>query len=106
MAGLASISDQSDGRIIIRVSGPRARQTLAKGIPIDLDPASFGPGDTALTAAGHINVQFWQLDAMPTFEFAVFRSFAAAFCEWLKEAGAEFGVATADDAAQDGLLNL
>ena len=99
-AGLASVTDQSDGRAIIRVGGPKARQALAKGIPVDLDSVSFGPGDTALTAAGHIAVQFWQLDEAPTYEFAVFRSFAAAFCEWLKQAGAEFGVTVAGDVAQ------
>ena len=95
-AGLASVTDQSDGRAIIRAGGPMMRQALAKGIPIDLDPVSFGPGDTALTTAGHITMQFWQLDDVPTYEFAVFRSFAAAFCEWLKEAGAEFGVTVAE----------
>lgn len=96
-AGLASVVDQSDGRVIVRVSGPQARQALAKGIPIDLDPVSFHPGDTALTVVGHINVQFWQRDETPVYEFAVFRSFAASFFEWLKEAGAEFGVAVAAD---------
>ena len=97
LAGLASIANQSDGRSIIRVAGSMARRTLAKGVPIDLDPVSFRPGDTALTAAGHINVHFWQLDETPTFEFAIFRSLAAAFCQWLLEAGAEFGVTVTRD---------
>jgi methylglutamate dehydrogenase subunit D len=91
LAGLASIANQTDGRSCIRLGGPMARRTLAKGIPIDLHPECFGPGDTVLTAAGHINVHFWQLDHIPTYEFAVFRSFAAAFCQWLLEASAEFG---------------
>jgi methylglutamate dehydrogenase subunit D len=52
----------------------------------------FGPGDTALTLAGHINVHFWQLDLTPTYEFAVLRSFAASFCEWLFAAAAKYGV--------------
>jgi methylglutamate dehydrogenase subunit D len=42
--------------------------------------------------AAHIGVHFWQLDAAPTYDFAVFRSFAASFCEWLLDASAEFGV--------------
>jgi len=37
-------------------------------------------------------VHLWQIDDGPTYEFAVFRSFAAAFCEWLLIASAEFGV--------------
>jgi heterotetrameric sarcosine oxidase gamma subunit len=92
VAGLASISDQSDGRIVMRVSGPRARDALAKGLPIDLHPRGFGAGDSAVTTIAHIGVHLWQLDAAPTYEFAVFRSFAAAFWHWLVAASAEFGV--------------
>jgi methylglutamate dehydrogenase subunit D len=90
--GLASVVDQSDSRAIVRIGGPKARDALAKGLPIDLDARAFGPGDTALTLAGHINVQLWQIDSAPTYEFAVFRSFAASFCEWLIEASSSFGV--------------
>ena len=97
LAGLASISDQSDGRIVVRVSGPRARDALAKGVLIDLHPRAFGPGDTAVTSVAHIGVHFWQVDASPAYEFTVFRSFAAAFWQWLLDAAAEFGVAVRDD---------
>jgi heterotetrameric sarcosine oxidase gamma subunit len=90
-AGLASVVDQSDGRSIIRVGGPKARETLAKGIPLDLDPRAFRVNAAALTIAGHINVHFWQVDETPSYEFAVFRSFGVAFWEWLLEASAEFG---------------
>jgi methylglutamate dehydrogenase subunit D len=93
-AGLASAIDQSDGRSVIRVSGAKAREALAKGVPIDLDQRTFSAGDTALTVAGHINVHLWQIDDTPTYEFAVFRSFAAAFCNWLLEASTEFGART------------
>jgi methylglutamate dehydrogenase subunit D len=93
-AGFASVANQSDGRIIIRVGGPKARQALAKGVPLDLDPRSFHVGDTALTVVANINVHFWQIDESPTYEFAVFRSFAVAFHEWLLEASIEFGVMT------------
>jgi len=91
LSGLASVSGQTNSRTIIRLSGPKVRETLAKGVPIDLDPRAFRPGDTALTSVAHINVQFWQIDDAPTYEFAVFRSFAAAFCDWLLIASAEFG---------------
>jgi methylglutamate dehydrogenase subunit D len=91
LSGLASVTSQSDGRSIIRISGPKAREVLAKGVPLDLDPLVFGPGDTAMTVVAHINVHFWQTDAVPTYDFAVFRSFSANFCEWLLEASAEFG---------------
>ena len=98
-AGLASVTNQSDGRSIIRVGGPKARDALAKGVPLDLDPRSFRVGDTALTVVANINVHFWQIDESPTYEFAVFRSFAVAFHEWLLEASIEFGVMTGTDQA-------
>jgi methylglutamate dehydrogenase subunit D len=98
LSGLASVTSQSDGRSIIRVSGPKARDALAKGVPLDLDPRAFGPGDTAMTVVAHINVHLWQSDIAPTYDFAVFRSFAGSFCEWLLDAAAEFGVLVAGPA--------
>jgi sarcosine oxidase subunit gamma len=91
LSSLASVSNQSDGRTVIRISGGRARDVLAKGVPMDLHPSMFRPGDAASTIVAHINVHFWQLDASPTYEFAVFRSFAAAFWHFLTESSAEYG---------------
>jgi methylglutamate dehydrogenase subunit D len=92
LAGVASVIDQSDGRTIVRVSGPRARCALAKGVLVDLHPNVFQPNHTAITTVANIGVHFWQLDPAPTFEFSMFRSFAVSFCEWLLHAAAEFGV--------------
>jgi methylglutamate dehydrogenase subunit D len=89
--GLASISEQSDGRTVIRISGPRARDALAKGLPIDLHPRTFRTGDTALTLAAHIGAQIWQVDDAPTYDIAVFRGFARSFWNFLTEASAEYG---------------
>jgi methylglutamate dehydrogenase subunit D len=93
LSGLASVANQTDGHCIFQISGPKARDTLAYGLPIDIDPRVFGPGDIALTLAGHINVHLWQLDLSPAYEVAVLRSFAANFCEWLLAASAKYGVA-------------
>jgi methylglutamate dehydrogenase subunit D len=92
LAGLASVSDQSDGRVVIRISGVRARDVLAKGLPLDLHPRAFAPGHAASTVAGHVGVQLWQLDAAPTYELAMFRGFAVSLWQWLIESAAEFGV--------------
>lgn len=88
---LASVVDQSDGRTVLRISGPRARDALAKGVLIDLHPRAFHPGDTALTVVTYINVHFWQLSELPEYEFTIFRSFATAFSHWLVEAASEYG---------------
>jgi sarcosine oxidase subunit gamma len=83
LAGVASVVDQTDARAILRISGPRSRAVLAKGVPIDLHPRAFGPGAVAITHASHIGVTLWQLDAAPTYELAVFRSYAQSLADWL-----------------------
>src|SRR5215472_7966144 len=93
LSNLASISDQSDSRAIVRIAGARARDALAKGVPLDLNPRVFTAGDAAVTTVGHIGVHLWQLDEAPTYEFAVSRSYAAAFWRWLIDSAAEFGAA-------------
>jgi heterotetrameric sarcosine oxidase gamma subunit len=87
----ALIVDQSDGRAILRLRGPKAREVLAKGIAIDLHPRAFKPGDVALTIAAHIGVQLWQVDEAPTYEIAVPRSLAMSLWAWLSASAAEFG---------------
>jgi heterotetrameric sarcosine oxidase gamma subunit len=93
LASGASISDQSDARTVIRLSGPNARQALAKGLPVDLHPRAFGPGDAALTQIALIGAHLWQIDDAPTYEIAVFRSLAGSFADWLIASGAEYGIA-------------
>lgn len=92
LVDIASVVDQSDGRVIVRISGTRAREVLAKGVPVDLHPRVFGPGSVAITHASHIGVIMWQLDDAPTYELAMFRSYADSFAHWLFESAAEFAV--------------
>lgn len=88
---LASVCDQSSGYGVLRVRGPKIRATLAKGLPIDLHPSAFAPGDAAVTLAAHVGAVFWQVDEEPTYDVAVFRSFAGSFAHWLSASAAEFG---------------
>lgn len=90
LAGVAYVSDQSDGGTVIRISGARARDVLAKGAPIDLHPRAFASNDSTVTVIAHIGVHLWQVDEIPTYELAVFRSYSAAFWGWLAQASAEF----------------
>jgi heterotetrameric sarcosine oxidase gamma subunit len=89
----ASICGQSDGRSIIRICGPNARDALAKIVPIDLHPREFGPGHAAVTLAGQIGIHLWQIDAVPSYDVAVFRSLAAAMWQSLIDSSREFGIA-------------
>ena len=90
-AGLAAIAEQGDGRALIRISGPRARDVLAKILTIDLHPRVFRRGDTAITGAAHLEVQIWQVDDQPSYEIALFRGFAGSFWHWLIASAAEYG---------------
>jgi sarcosine oxidase subunit gamma len=88
---VAAVCDQSDGRAVLRICGPKVRETLAKGCPLDLHPRAFRPGDTALTAIAHVGAQLWQVDDAPTFDLVVARSMAGSFWRWLSASAAEFG---------------
>ena len=87
----AAVSDQSDARLVLRVSGPRVREVLAKGVPIDLHPKAFQPGDVACTVVSYINTQIDMLDDAPTYQLAAPRSMAGSFWSWLTASAAEFG---------------
>jgi sarcosine oxidase subunit gamma len=94
LEGVASVSDQSDGYVVIRLSGARVRDALAKLIPLDLHPRAFRSGDVATTVASHISVTLWRLADEPStavFEVIMFRSLARSFWHALAEAAAEFG---------------
>lgn len=90
--GLAAVSDQGDGRVILEVSGPCARDALAKGIAVDLDPLVFKVGVLAQTSASHIGLQIALIDAVPTFEIVSARSTAGSLWAWLTASAAEYGI--------------
>jgi sarcosine oxidase subunit gamma len=91
LKGLASVSDQSDGRAIVRIAGPRARDVLAKGLPIDLDPRAFPLGSAATSTISLMGVQLWQADDTRSYDIAFFRSLSESFWRWLTASAAEFG---------------
>ena len=88
----AAIADQSHARVLLRLSGPRLRDTLAKGIPIDLHPRAFKPGDTAATQVSHVGIQIWQIDSAPTYDIAAYRSTIGSLWHWLETSAAEYGL--------------
>lgn len=89
-AGYAAIVDHTDARAVVSISGPRARDLLAKGLSIDLHPRVFAPGSAAATAILHIGVYIWQRDEEPAFELAVPRTYAGSLWRWMEHASAEF----------------
>lgn len=94
LAGLASVTDQSDGRVVIRVSGVHARDALAKGCMIDLHPGVFKVGDTATTPIALVTTQITRVaddGGLAVYDLSVMRSFAVNFWHWLEDSAAEFG---------------
>ena len=85
----AAVSDQSDARLVLRLSGPKVRAVLAKGVPLDLHPKAFRPGDVATTQVAYISVQLDRIDE--TFQITAPRSMAGSFWSWLSASAAEFG---------------
>jgi sarcosine oxidase subunit gamma len=95
LKGLATIIDQSDGKALLRISGPRARDTLAKGCSLDLNPRVFKPGSAGTTPVALIDCLIWQVDETPTYDLAIPTSFAESFCSWLTASAAEYGYTVA-----------
>ena len=87
----AAVVDQSHGRAVLRLAGPRARDVLAKGCRLDLHPRVFKPGMCAQTVIAQIGVLLHQVDEHPTYDLYVFPGYALAFLEWLTSSAAEFG---------------
>lgn len=82
LAAAAAIADQSSAYVVLRLSGPQVRETLARLVPIDLHPRAFAVGAAAGSVAAHIGVTLWRLEDEPggaVFEIALYRSFAASF---------------------------
>ena len=91
LKGLATIIDQSDGKAVLRISGLRARDTLAKGCSLDLHPSAFKPGSVGTTPVALIDCVIWQVDETPTYDLAIPTSFAESFWSWLTASAAEYG---------------
>lgn len=84
LEGLASVVDQSSALGVLRLSGDRVLEVLAKGVAIDLDATGFTVGQVAVTQIAHIGVTLWKADDAPSFDLAVARSYAGSFAHWLQ----------------------
>lgn len=91
----ALVADQSDAHAIMRLTGPKVRQTLAKLVPIDIHPRAFQVADLAQTVCGYMTVLLWRVqDSAPgaaAFDIWVGRSLAISLHEAISRAAAEFG---------------
>ena len=71
------------------VSGPNARDVLAKGCTIDLHPRAFHTGAVVQTNLGKAQVALFQIDE-DAYRIYIRRSFAEYLWLWLEDAAAEY----------------
>lgn len=86
----AAVTDVSESRTVILIQGPRARDLLQKGVPIDLHPREFQSGHCAQTHIAGANVIVRLIDERPTYEVFVLNSFAEHLWLWLESASREY----------------
>lgn len=86
----AAVNDISSSRVVLRLSGPNARDVLAAGCPFDLHESVFKAGMTATTNVGHYTAILDCIDT-DTIDVYVARSYGVSFWQWLIEAAEEFG---------------
>lgn len=84
----ASFVDQSDGKVLMAVSGPSVRKILAKCVAVDLHPDVFGEGHSANMLCCHVAANVARTGS-DTFEIIVPRSFAGSVFDELMEMGRE-----------------
>ncbi|MFM9939049.1 MAG: sarcosine oxidase subunit gamma [Hyphomicrobiaceae bacterium] len=95
LADLASYSEQTDARVILRLSGPGSRRTLMKLVGIDVHPQAFPVDAAAMTPVAHIPCHLWRLDdaaGHTVYEIAGPQSSAVSLWHAIVVAGSEFGL--------------
>ena len=83
-----SLVDVTGGQVMIRLSGPRAREVLARGCTLDLHPRAFTVGQCAQTTLAKTSMLIALVDDAPTFDIIVRRSFAEYAARWLQHSAA------------------
>lgn len=86
-----SVTDVSAQRTTLLVTGPRARDLLAHGCPLDLHPRAFGAGHCAQTTLGRTQIVLVARDEPRAgFWVLVRSSFAGYLADWLLDAATEY----------------
>ncbi|NOX74712.1 MAG: sarcosine oxidase subunit gamma [Alphaproteobacteria bacterium] len=84
LARTSSLTDQTDGWAVMRLTGANAPDILARLCPLDLRAANFKRGHTARTEVAHMMTVVTRLN--DGFEIMVMRSFAATMVHHLTQA--------------------
>jgi sarcosine oxidase subunit gamma len=93
----AAVTDVSESRTVITMTGPAGRDVLARGISLDLHPRAFGPGQCAQTGMAKANIVLHQVDDQPSYEIYILKSFSDYLWRWIGLVAEDFGIAVKAD---------
>jgi sarcosine oxidase subunit gamma len=96
-----AVSDVSDSRAIIGLTGVHARDVLMKGCSLDLHPRVFNAGNCAQSSLARCHMLLHQINEIPTYDVYVHRSFSDYAWRWLEDAAHEYGVAIINQSTID-----
>ena len=88
-----AVVDVSESRTVITLTGPKARDLLARAISLDLHPRVFGPGQCAQTSLSKCNVVLHQVDDRPGYDIYVLKSFSDYLWQWMEKVAVDFKLA-------------
>jgi sarcosine oxidase subunit gamma len=97
----AAVTEVGESRTCIRIAGPRARDVLQKGCPLDFHSRAFAAGACAqsILAKAGVTLHLFADESAdqagaegPVFDIYVARSFAEYLWAWIEDAGREYGV--------------
>jgi heterotetrameric sarcosine oxidase gamma subunit len=89
----SAVVDVSHHQPILRIGGARTLEVLRKGCSLDLRAPGFGAHCCAQTLMAKAAVVLRWVDAAPTFDLIVRRSFAEYLALWVADAAQEYGIA-------------
>lgn len=96
-----AVSDVSDSRVVIGLTGVHARDVLRKGCSLDLHPRVFTAGDCAQSSLARCHMLLHQINEIPTYDVYVHRSFSDYAWRWLEDAAREYGVSIINQSTMD-----
>lgn len=88
----AAVTDQSDGRFRLQLSGQRVRDALVKGVAIDLHPRVFREGDCASLMLSHLNCAIARRHGPSTYDLVGPRAATGDVWHWLIASAGEYGL--------------
>lgn len=87
--GLGYVSEQSESRVCIKVSGPNARELMSRGCHLDLHPSVISNGYCAQTTMAQVGVLLHVVDDQ-NYELYVYSGFARSFWHWINDTAGQF----------------